>query len=387
MNPAAKKWVSNLVRVLLSVGVLGVIIWRIPIKDRTWQVVRNEHNGKAVQLLDPTQPMGKDNPVNRKMPGFTTPPGQTWVEQGLLSTFGHIQWLWVLAAVAAYGFAPALQALRWRQLLYVQNVRLSVGVVLRLMWLGLFFNLFLIGAVGGDLIKAYYVSKHTASRAESVITVLVDRIIGLLGLVWLSAVAMGVWLIWRHGTGGVELPWAWLMPGVFVLLMGVVFYSRPLRRVSGIAWLIGRSREGSILRRLDAAVLLYRHHKRTILGAFAWTFGSHVCLLITVYFTLRAMGVGGDVLPYVLILGPLIFVASGLIPSMGGLGIQEYAFVLLFGPLIGGEGAAAALAAAFVFRLVSVAWSLPGGLFMVLGSHLPSRAQMEQEMAQAGDAA
>jgi uncharacterized membrane protein YbhN (UPF0104 family) len=188
-------------------------------------------------------------------------------------------------------------------------------------------------------------------------------------------------VIWRPGgelRGG--LPWLWLTPGVVVLVFGGVFFSAPLRNLLGINKLIGRLGENHMVRRLDRAVTLYRHHKLLILEAFGWTLASHVCLIATIYFILRAFGI--DALPAVVIFTPLILVATGLIPAIGGLGVQEYGFVLFFAALAGADGLTVALAASLIYRLINILWSLPGAAVMMLGTHLPSRAEMEREMEQ-----
>ena len=50
-----------------------------------------------------------------------------------------------------------------------------------------FFNAFLLGSTGGDLLKAYYAARETHHRkTEAVVTVLVDRLIGLFSMLALA---------------------------------------------------------------------------------------------------------------------------------------------------------------------------------------------------------
>jgi uncharacterized protein (TIRG00374 family) len=384
------KWVWNVLRVVVSLGILAFILSRIPWADHEWTVVSRTQAGdgqESIQLRDARTGAEK---VLEKVHHFNTAVGETWTEPGFLTVCKDIHLPWLLAALAVFWMAPALQAIRWRRLLHVQDVHLSIAKVLRLMWVGLFFNLFLLGAVGGDLVKAYYVSHHSPkTRAESIITVLVDRIIGLLGLVWLSMVAMLVCLVSGYRIEG-GLPWLWLTPGAVVLFGGVIFYSDTLRNVLGVNWLIGRLPQGlrQVVLRLDRAVNLYRHHKALVGEAFIWTFLSHLCLLLTILLILRSLGLPASSLGTVIICTPLILVATGIIPSIGGLGIQEYGFVLFFGPLVAATGRdpmAVALAASLAYRLVTILASLPGALVLMLGAHLPSRSQMQAEMQQAAN--
>jgi len=378
------KWVWNLLRVAVSLGILAFIVWRIPWADRDWTVVARSPAGDGLETVVLRDPAGGAEKTLQQVRQFNAPVGGTWTEPGFLTVCKDIRVPWLLAGLGIFWLAPALQAIRWRRLLSAQDVHLSIPKVLQLMWVGLFFNLFLLGAVGGDLVKAYYVSHHSPNaRAESVITVLVDRVIGLLGLVWLSAAAMLVCLIGRYP---IQLPWAWLTPGAVVLLAAAGFYSHRIRSRLGLNRLILRLPETHVVRRLDRAVYLYRGRKGLIGEAFGWTFLSHVCLLLTIFLILRSLGLSADVLGTVIICAPLILVATGIIPSIGGLGVQEYGFVLFFGPLAAASGRdpmAVALAASLAYRLVTIASSLPGAAVLMLGSHLPSRSRMRAEMRQA----
>lgn len=396
MNPSLKKSLWLVVRVIASVGVILWIIntthWRdhatladgrtLPILSQSAGAVTVDAAGKETSLRALLAPLVRRarQPMTVPLTQLRQDKGEPVIEWGLAHSVRAVHWWAAALAVLAFAGAPFFQALRWLQLLHVQNCRLSVGTAVKLMWIGLLFNLFLLGAVGGDLIKAYYVTKHTHSKAESVITVLVDRLIGLLGLLWLSMAGIGLWLAMgaKEIPGG--LPWAWMIPGVVVLLAGAVFYARPLRRVFGLDGLIARTKPTSILRRLDAAVFLYRDHKALIGGAFGLTFLSHVCLLACVYFANQAAGIEAGPL-HVTVFAPLIYLFAGIVPSIGGLGVQEYGFILFFAnPMVPGVSRAAALFSALIVRVSQILVSLPGALLLVVGAHLPSRAEMEREM-------
>jgi uncharacterized membrane protein YbhN (UPF0104 family) len=81
------------------------------------------------------------------------------------------------------GATVLLGALRWRMVLRVQGLDLPVGRTLEISLVAQFFNAFLLGSTGGDLLKAYYAARETHhKKTEAVVTVLVDRIIGLFSM-------------------------------------------------------------------------------------------------------------------------------------------------------------------------------------------------------------
>ena len=68
-----------------------------------------------------------------------------------------------------------ITTLRWQILLRPVEIRLGYLRTLHFNYLGLFFNNFLVGLTGGDLVKAILIARGTGRRAAAVLTVFVDR--------------------------------------------------------------------------------------------------------------------------------------------------------------------------------------------------------------------
>ena len=75
---------------------------------------------------------------------------------------GHPGWL--LAGIACYGIVELLAAGRWYILLRVQDVRLPVWRVAALLMLGIFFNMFMPGGTGGDVLKIFFLLKEIPKK-------------------------------------------------------------------------------------------------------------------------------------------------------------------------------------------------------------------------------
>lgn len=82
------------------------------------------------------------------------------------------------AAVAVHYF---LGALRWWLLIRGQGIAIPLGAAVRLTLIGMFFNTFMPGAVGGDPFKIYYVAEHAppGKKVEAGTSVFLDRFVGL----------------------------------------------------------------------------------------------------------------------------------------------------------------------------------------------------------------
>lgn len=100
---------------------------------------------------------------------------------------------WFVAGIGAYFLVEAFGALRWNILLRVQDIRISTRRTFGLFMIGVFFNLFLPGTVGGDVVKVFYLLKETPQRkTAAMLTVLMDRLIGMVALILISSVIIAL---------------------------------------------------------------------------------------------------------------------------------------------------------------------------------------------------
>ena len=84
-----------------------------------------------------------------------------------------------------------LGVIRWRMVLAVQGIRLPFGRAAEISLVAHFFNSFLLGSTGGDLMKAYYAARETHhKKTEAVTTVFVDRLVGLWAMLLFAGAMM-----------------------------------------------------------------------------------------------------------------------------------------------------------------------------------------------------
>src|SRR5947207_5207545 len=106
---------------------------------------------------------------------------------------------WVIAAIFAYVTVEIAAAIRWQILLRVQGIRLNFFRLIGLFLIGMFYNQFLPGGTGGDIIKSYLLLKETQHKAGALLAVVFDRLIGLVALVTITVtlVALRFDLLWQ----------------------------------------------------------------------------------------------------------------------------------------------------------------------------------------------
>ena len=118
--------------------------------------------------------------------------GQDWQELG--KVFQDLNLGYFVLSLATYALAQLVIAFRWWLLLRAQSIRISVLATFRLHFLGLFYNNVMPSSVGGDLLKAWYVTRHTEKRLEGALSVFIDRVVGLGGMVLMAVVAYLIFL-------------------------------------------------------------------------------------------------------------------------------------------------------------------------------------------------
>ncbi|MBT7026602.1 MAG: flippase-like domain-containing protein, partial [Verrucomicrobia bacterium] len=116
---------------------------------------------------------------------------------GLWETISGVSIVWLLASFVFMGATIFIGVIRWRLVLAVQGLHLSLGRATGISLVAHFFNSFLLGSTGGDLLKAYFAAAETAhKKAEAVTTVVVDRLLGLFAmLLFVSLMALANWNI------------------------------------------------------------------------------------------------------------------------------------------------------------------------------------------------
>jgi len=280
---------------------------------------------------------------------------------------------WFFAGiVGAFVVSQAILASRWWLLLRTQGIHINIWAAIRLHFLGLFYNNAMPGSVGGDLIRAWYVTKHTEKKFEAVLSIFVDRFVGLLSslimagfcyFVLLRDVNLGV----SPKTASGILKWAVVAVAVLAILVAVVPAGRKL---AAKAYQHGVT----FAKKLWTAAVLYGSNPLTILATFGLTFLLQGIVITGFWLIGRQIGIEAG-LKYYFVFFPLTWGLGAIPVSVGGAGVVEGGLAGLF--VLAGVGAEQALAIALCQRAVWIVAALPGAWIHWTGRHLPKEMQIE----------
>lgn len=303
------------------------------------------------------------------------------IEYGIPSVVWQVKGGWALVAVLLFAPVWFLQAYRLVLMVAIQGVRISYWNAIKFTFAGNFFNFALPGTTGGDLVKAYYLTRYTHLKTEVVTTVFLDRAIGLFGILVLAA--GGIALTRDAGQFGSLMA---LLITIFIGLMigAVLIFSRRLRHGLKLPELAARLPGGAQLLRIGRATVAMRQHKLKVVGSLFVTLVLQSIVMVSAAIMAWALGMVGSLAYYFIYVSIGFLIAAIPIAPPQAIGVMEYAYVKFF-TLDGLNTASQALALAVAVRLIQLVWAVPGVLVPLLGAHRPSKADLRA--IQADDAA
>ena len=293
---------------------------------------------------------------------------------------------WIVAAIFAYILVEIAAGIRWQILLKVQQIHLSIPRVTGLFFIGMFYNQFLPGGTGGDIIKTYLLFKEAPSKKPgALLAVLFDRIIGLVALISITGVLIGLRYDFLSKTPETRQ----LLFGLLVILGSAVLALLTSFIVSGFNLLHSLPQKipgrGKLIE-LSAAYHLYARHWFATLLAFGASLIAHLSTFLTFFCVAKAFkkSAGVGLVDFFSIM-PIERTVSSLPISLAGIGWREKVLQVLLSNLCNVDQSVAALIGSMSF-LVILLCCLPGGI--VYFFYKPSGAighvklrEMKQEVA------
>jgi hypothetical protein len=234
-----------------------------------------------------------------------------------------------------------LTFVRWYFLVRAQGLPFTLADALRLGAIGVFFNSFLPGGVGGDIVKAAFLARSQSRRTVAVATVIMDRVIALWALFWFVGLfGLAFWLL------GILRPDAGQAARVIItgsivitavswlgwILLGLLPPARAERFAERLARL---PRVGGAAAEFWRAVLLYRKQQWVVYLVMLLCWVGHAGFVLTFYCCVLSLwdpanGPIPELAEHFLIV-PIGLVIQAIPGLPGGLGLGELGFGGLYG--------------------------------------------------------
>jgi uncharacterized protein (TIRG00374 family) len=277
---------------------------------------------------------------------------------------------WILAAIIAYIIVEVAAAWRWKILLKVQDINLSNARIAGLFLIGMFYNQFLPGGTGGDIVKTYLLWKETPGKKPgALLAVLFDRMIGLIALIIITGVLIFLRYGWLTRETAAQLDsnplhnprfYVWVVLAVFgssVLFVTTTFVVSGFNLLDKLPHRFpGREK----LIEISAAYHLYARHWHTTASAFAASLVCHLGTFATFLCVAYAFQANVALVDFFAIM-PIERTISSLPISFAGVGTREFVLQIMLFNLCAVAPAVARMIGLVGFTVILLC-CLPGGI-------------------------
>ena len=273
-----------------------------------------------------------------------------------LKTVMSINPLYVVLAALVFLGTQCISTYRWKVILK-KDMEVPYFRLFSIYFIGMFFNNFLPSMVGGDIIKGYYLYRHSKRGDVTMASIFMDRYSGFTALMSITAVTLFF---------GYDIIKGTTLPAFFVLLIGGFVSMSLIIWVSflhnWVMLLLSKIHFYGINQKIDTFYRVLMGYKRE----YAVLWKIYFCSLliqggVIIGYYIIGTGLGMNLRPvYYFLFIPLTTAVSMLPISLAGLGIREGAFVFLF--TRAGASTEQALTLSLMWFVITAIVSLIGGV-------------------------
>lgn len=260
-----------------------------------------------------------------------------------------------------------LMPIKWNMLLWSAGIRFPWWEAIKVYFISTFLGIYLPPTVGGDAVRAYYVSRHGHGLASVVSSIVVERLLGMVALFLFGAAGCSLFFLrfadaeFDAGTAlFASLGACVLAIAGFALSLSAPFGHVLARALDIVRPLRGVGKIADRLERLYQSYLEYRGRRAALLAFVGLSLLEVFVTVARVYVIGRALGVDVPLTYYVAFV-PVILALIRLPISFDGFGIQEGGFVYFLGLM--GVTNSVGLSLGIVNHFLFLLGLLPGGLF------------------------
>ncbi|WP_017316200.1 lysylphosphatidylglycerol synthase transmembrane domain-containing protein [Mastigocladopsis repens] len=277
--------------------------------------------------------------------------------------FQHLSFPFIIFALLFYTGCQYLSCWRWQIVLNSSGHSAPMSSLVSSYFAGMFLNIFLPGALGGDVYRVYRVAKHTKDSEVAVVSVFLERFTGLAAL---SALAL------------IGLPPAFKLVGrwdiillfltcVASLVGAVLLISSPKLLIWAEPWLekLRLSKVATRFAKIQILLRKFAQHRQALALSMGLSMLLQLAIVYYHYLVAQQLKIPISYLQ-LLVFIPIIVVVTLLPISLGGLGLKEGLWVYLFNRI--GLTAEQALLLSLTITALSWLLSLPGLVILLLDS-------------------
>jgi glycosyltransferase 2 family protein len=277
------------------------------------------------------------------------------------AALGMADWRWMVLSVAAAGVCEFFGILRWQLFLRMLHIEVPLRETSRLFFIGAFFNQFLPGTTGGDVVRVIFLMRdHPENKTEGFLSVAVDRLLAVLVLVIMGLLFAWMRDDWFAHSFAVGQLMKWFAI-TLVIMAGALVASFIITSRHLVALLPRKFPFRKQIVKLSKLWQLCLENRREALLGAIYTVPMLLAYFAAFCFAAKAFTDKVSLWDMTSIM-PLVTAISSLPISLNGIGVREALFEELLAELCvvpRGTGLLISIAGMTVYLL----WGLVGGVF------------------------
>ena len=303
-------------------------------------------------------------------------------EKALIKALKSFDPVWLIPIFALYTIQLLGGAWKWLILLRVQHIRITFFEAFSLSMQGFFFSLFLPGGtLGGDVVKAAFIAKRAekGKRLSGAFSILMDRILGMIALFSLAAVAALLsYKFLLNVSGAMTVILGSLIFGCVAGLTAtfVIFFHRTLEKIPLIKWilnLVDRLTKGMVHKVMDVMDSFRTAWPSLLKNVLISLFTIHIVLALMAFFIAKGLHTP-EVSKQIYVLGTTVPNAAGTLPiTPSGTGTRDFVMINIFASafqqgsakITSEDATGMGTAIALIFTAVVLLFNILGGIFFV----------------------
>jgi len=280
----------------------------------------------------------------------------------------------LVAGILALLASHLILVANWKFVLKSKAYQTPYFALLKLHFIGLFYNQILPTSIGGDIVKGFYLADAIKNRVEAFSSLLVVRILGFVSVLILLICGF---LLQPSFFSGFNLSQGLGMSAILIAIIFLAFYY--FFKSSAIARLIKRFHFFSnIAHKIEAfisALKAYYRKPNYVFAGLLLSFCTHSLVIMENFLIAKSLNIQVG-LKFFIFAVPAIVVITLLPISISGLGIREGSFAFLFSLV--GVGSSEAVAFSLVGYFILLSLGLLSGLIYVLAPRLGVKKILEE---------
>lgn len=261
----------------------------------------------------------------------------------------NIDYTYILLAILLLLLNYFFSALRW----FYLNLdgKVSFIYMLKLYFIGTFFNNFLPTSIGGDGYKIYKLGQKLGSTTHAFTATFLERFIGMLSLILLSIYGFFVF-----SSQDITFMIFSILGIVLSFVVFLIYYPKFNFKPKKLEKLFG------LLDKIHSSFKRYYKFPKILALSFGLSFLVQFGSIFSQFFIFKSIGISLPI-DFSMFAFPLIFISGYAIPSLNGLGSQDFLYTTFFQQI--NVLTEFAVSASIFYHFVRLGVSLIGGFLYV----------------------